>query len=153
MLAQQLPPRQQRQRARWHDVQRITAIVMLTILTACASSSKARPTRDVNIITRDQVLAGNYATALDVVRGLHPNWLIKRGRSSAASAPGIVTFVDGVAYGDVSWLKNVQSSTIESIQRIDPGTATTRWGTGYSEGVIYVTSYKRPPNGPSAENR
>lgn len=128
-------------------------MVMLTVLAACASSSKARPIRDVNIITRDQVLAGNYATAMDVVRAIHPNWLVLRGRSSAASKAGIVTFVDGVAYGDISWLKNVQSSTIESIQRIDPGTATTRWGTGYSEGVIYVTSYKRPPGSPSTENR
>lgn len=131
---------------------RRAAIVLAAVmLVGCASSSGGRPTKDTNIILRDQVLAGNFATAYDVVRRLHPNWLIKRGTSSANRNAVIVTYVDGVSYGDVSWLRNVQGSIVESIQRIDAGTATTRWGTGHSEGVIYVTTLKRTPGRSSTE--
>lgn len=126
----------------------VMVAAVLIVLAACAGSSTSRPTRNTNIITRDQVLAGNYANAYDVVRQLHPNWLVKRSGSANRSAV-IVTYVDGVSYGDVSWLRNVQGATIESIQRIDGTTATTRWGMGHSEGVIYVTTTKRATGGSS----
>ncbi|MEO8000084.1 MAG: hypothetical protein ABI852_21715, partial [Gemmatimonadaceae bacterium] len=119
----------------------------------CAGAPQSRPARDPNLITRDQVIAGNYGNAYDVVRRLHPNWLVKRSLNDANSNAVIVTYVDGVSYGDVNWLKNVQSNAIDTIQRIDAGTATTRWGTGHSEGVIYVTTTKRSPGGSSTENR
>ncbi len=117
--------------------------VVLALCVACAGSPASRPTRDTNMITRDQVIAGNYSNAYDAVKRLHPNWLVKRSTSSANRAVAIITYVDGVSYGDISWLRNVQGASIESIQRIDAGTATTRWGTGHSEGVIYVTTTKR----------
>lgn len=99
------------------------------------------------MITRDQVVGGNYSNAYDAVKRLHPNWLVKRSSSNANRTVAIITYVDGVSYGDISWLRNVQASTVESIQRIDAGTATTRWGMGHSEGVIYVTTTKRATGG------
>lgn len=115
---------------------------------ACSSSTRSRPQGDPDLILRDQVLAGSYANAHDVVRALHPNWLVKRapgGRNSSNNNP-IWVFVDGSRYGDVSWLRNVPAQSIGSIRRIDGISATTRWGTGHSEGVLYVMTYT-PPSG------
>ena len=88
-------------------------------------------------------MAGSYQTAYDVVRAIHPNWLVKRSPSNSRTPTSIWVYVDGSKYGDINWLRNVTGSSVGSIQRIDAGTATTRWGTGHSEGVLYVTTYVR----------
>lgn len=126
-----------------------TLLVLMISVAACSGSNPSRPQGDPDLIQRHQVLAGSYATAHDVVRALHPNWLVKRspaGRNNANNNP-IWVFVDGSRYGDISWLRNVPAQSIGSIRRIDGISATTRWGTGYSEGVLYVMTYTPPPGG------
>ncbi|MBC8085810.1 MAG: hypothetical protein H7Z40_00980 [Phycisphaerae bacterium] len=127
----------------------LLVVSFLISAVACGGSQRGRPSGDPDLIQRHQVLSGSYSTAHDVVRGLHPNWLIKRsagGRNNASTNP-IWVFVDGNRYGDVSWLRNVPAATIGSIRRIDGIAATTRWGTGFSEGVLYITSYSPGPSG------
>ena len=119
----------------------IAALVLS--IPACSASNPARPQADPNIIRRDQVLAGSYQTAYDVVRAIHPNWLVKRSTSNSKTPASIWVYVDGTKYGDTNWLRNLPGSGVGSIQRIDAGTATTRWGTGHSEGVLYVITYVR----------
>ena len=121
----------------------ITKAALLLLLTACSASNPARPQGDANIIRRDEVVAGSYQTAYDIVRSIHPNWLVKRSPSNSRTPTSIWVYVDGTKYGDTNWLRNVPGSSVGSIQRIDAGTATTRWGIGHSEGVLYVTTYVR----------
>lgn len=117
-------------------------IAALTLMVAaCSASNPSRPQGDSNVIRRDEVMAGTYQTAYDVVRALHPNWLVKRSASNSRTAAQIWVYVDGSKYGDVSWLRNVPGNSVGSITRIDAGSATTRWGTGHTEGVLYVTTH------------
>ena len=127
----------------------LLVIAVLVTAAACSRANSSRPTVDPDVIQRYEVLAGSYATAHDVVRALHPNWLVRRspgGRSNATTNP-IWVFVDGSRYGDISWLRNVPAQSIGSIRRIDGISATTRWGTGYSEGVLYVMTHVPGPPG------
>lgn len=121
----------------------VTIAALVLLIPACSASNPARPQADPNIIRRDQVLAGSYQTAYDVVRAIHPNWLVKRSTSNSKTPASIWVYVDGTKYGDINWLRNLSGTSVGSIQRIDAGTATTRWGTGHSEGVLYVTVYVR----------
>ena len=122
---------------------RLTMAALALLVSACTASNPARPQGDAHIIRRDEVLAGSYQTAYDVVRAIHPNWLVKRSPSNSRTPTFIWVYVDGSKYGDINWLRNVPGSSVGSIQRIDAGTATTRWGIGHSEGVLYVTTYVR----------
>jgi len=122
---------------------KLTTLALALQLAACSASNPSRPPGDANIIRRDEVIAGSYQTAYDVVRAIHPNWLVKRSPGNSSTPTSIWVYVDGSKYGDVSWLRNVLGSSVGSIQRIDAGAATTRWGTGHSEGVLYVTTYVR----------
>jgi hypothetical protein len=132
----------------------LLVFALLVTVGACQGGRRARPSGDPDLILRHQVMEGAYSNALDVVRALHPNWLVKRapsGRNNTGNNP-IWVFVDGNRYGDISWLRNVPAGTIGSIRRIDGIAATTRWGTGHSEGVLYIMTYT-PGSLESTENR
>lgn len=123
----------------------LAGLLLVAIAAGCGSSQFGRRGGDPDIIRRDQVLAGEFGTAYDVVRALHPNWLVRRTSNTSSTATPIWVYVDGSRYGDLSWLRNVRANSIGSIRRIDAITATTRWGTGHSEGVLYVTTYLPTP--------
>jgi hypothetical protein len=126
--------------------------LLLSVAACRGSSTRSRPSSDPDVIQRHEVLAGSYSTAADVVRKLHPNWLVKRSSNNRRDNTPIWVFVDGSKYGDLSWLRNVPAQSIGSIRRIDGITATTRWGTGYSEGVLYIMTYV-PGSSGTTENR
>ena len=119
--------------------------------TACNSAPRGRPTGDPDLIQRHQIVGGQFSTAHDVVRSLRPNWLVRRS-SNGRNSPGTIwVYVDNNRYGDINQLRNVPAQGVGSIRRIDGITATTRWGTGHSEGVLYILSYV-PARTDSTEN-
>jgi hypothetical protein len=115
--------------------------VLLLFTVACGRNSQSRPSGDPDIIQRYQIQSASYASAHDVVRALRPNWLIKRSPNGRNSPTPIWVYVDGNRFGDISQLRNISAQSIGSIRRIDGISATTRWGTGHSEGVLYVLTY------------
>lgn len=121
---------------------RTLALMLATAVFACSSGPRGRPSADPDVIERYQILGGPYANAHDVVRALRPQWLIRRsgGNRNNSTAP-IWVFVDNNRYGDLNQLRNVAANSIGSIRRVDGITATTRWGSGYTEGVLYILTY------------
>ena len=105
-----------------------------------AMLNTARASADM--ITRAQIAANGRQTAYDVVKSMHPNWLVQRSPGGKAVTP-VVVFLDGTRYGAVERLSDIFASGIGSIQHIDGPSATMRWGTGYGGGVLYVTSIHR----------
>ncbi|MEY4008385.1 MAG: hypothetical protein RLZZ467_1452 [Gemmatimonadota bacterium] len=51
---------------------------------------------------------------------------------------GVVAYVEEVRLGDVESLGTVMRATVREIRYIGATDATTRWGTGHSNGVIQV---------------
>ena len=69
-------------------IRQLMAAAILLSSAACSMAPKGRPSSDPDLIERYQIVGGQYSSAHDVVRALHPNWLIKRspnGRSTADS--------------------------------------------------------------------
>jgi hypothetical protein len=81
------------------------------------------------------------ANALEAVQSLRSHWL--RGRSSSFRSGGGLTlpevFVNHQHYGPLESLRQVRTESIQEMEFVSAPDATTRFGTGYTGGVIVVT--------------
>jgi len=106
-----------------------------------------------DLIVREQILDMPDGTALDVIQRLRPNWLRPRSQGTIAGstrnpssgtvigdAETAFVFVDEVRFGELGSLSRISSLNIESIVFISPLDATTRYGTGYTAGIIRVNT-------------
>lgn len=120
--------------------------VALFALPACASSGVQRSTsrRDRNVITREEIAQSPEHSVYNVIRTLRPGMLNQRGNTSLANLdPGIVVFLDGQRFGAISSLDGMEASTVEEIRYLGAAEAQARYGTGYPQGVILITSRTR----------
>jgi hypothetical protein len=113
------------------------AVIGLTLLAAaCASgggSGEGGPRRDRNLITSEELIQfSDVGTAYDAIQRLRPAWLRGRGGSS------VRVFIDGLDMGDTRILRNYRAMAIRECRFISAADATTRWGTGFSGGVIEI---------------
>ena len=115
----------------------------MLFLSACATSGAkgSAPSRDRNVITADEIAQSSEHNALNLIRVLRPGMLHQRGNTSLSNRdPGIVVFMNGQRYGDVASLEGIETSTISEIRYLSEGQAQSRFGTGFPQGVIVVTT-------------
>ncbi|MFW6079709.1 MAG: hypothetical protein ACODAE_08815 [Gemmatimonadota bacterium] len=98
-----------------------------------------------DVITQEQIEAASGSTAYDIIREIRPRFLATRGsvRLAAGADPSDsepVVYVDGVRFGGLDSLHNVQKSDLLEVRRLGSGDATTRFGTGHVGGAILVTT-------------
>jgi len=110
---------------------------------ACAANQR-RPERrlDRTVITRDQMLNGNYTSAFDAVSALHSIWLRPRGVDSFLVPSIVWVYVDGIRVGGVDALQSIQPRLVNTIRFYDGASATSRWGVDNGAGVIHVSTWK-----------
>ncbi|MGH7652617.1 MAG: hypothetical protein ACREMS_12355 [Gemmatimonadaceae bacterium] len=117
-------------------------VVLIVAFAACRAAPYTDPTAspDREIITQDQIEASHGTTAYDVIRKLHGNFLSYRGRTSikdTASAMPVV-FMDDMAYGPVSVLRNIPASEIAEIRLYRAWEAVIKFGSGLPGGAIAI---------------
>jgi len=94
---------------------------------------------NIGSITRADLEGASYANAYHAVQSLRPNWLWNRGNATILDpAPLPLVYLDGVRSGDVEVLRLVSTDAVDTISRLSPSDATTRWGTGHLAGAIEV---------------
>lgn len=108
-----------------------------------SSGTSTQMTRgSANVITFAEVenAPQDAATAYDIVSRLRPMMMRPRNQTAGQRGDefGVIVFVEDVRLGDVEQLRTVMRGTIYEIRYINATDATTRWGTGYSNGVILV---------------
>jgi hypothetical protein len=121
--------------------------------TGSSGSSAPRPARgSSDFISEEEIRAGSYQTALDIIENLRPTMTRPRGStlsrndgasgisSGQVSSVNVVVYLDEVRLGEVQSLRTVPAQTVKEIRYINARDATTRWGTGHSSGVIQVTT-------------
>jgi hypothetical protein len=123
-------------------------IALLLVPPGCASGSAASgtaaPTASRDFITREEMEKGQYPNSYELVRSLRPHWLRVRGRDTINGEQGAVQVVlDDVRLGTTESLRTLPVSGIAYFQWLDGISATQRWGTGYGNGVILVSSRPR----------
>jgi len=121
-----------------------TLVLLLSIvaLGACTRAPYTDPSLapDREIITQDEIEASRGATAYDVIRKVHGNFLSYRGRTSikdTASAMPMV-FVDDQAFGPVSTLRTIPASQLAEIRLYRAWEAVIKYGTGLPGGAIAI---------------
>ncbi len=112
---------------------------------AGAEAQAARPARGtLNLIPNAEVEAagGDILNAYELVSRLRPSMMRYRnqtaGTTSSGEVTGPVAYVDDVRLGALELLRTVMRASVKEIRFISPTDATTRWGTGHSNGVVQV---------------
>lgn len=117
----------------------LTALPVL-LFAACGTATRATGGGDRNVITAEEIASTRVSNAYEAVQRLRPEFLRSRGPVSIqnpdAGLP--VVYVDGVRFGDLTQLRNIAATTVQSIEFVSASDATTRWGTGHAGGVLAV---------------
>jgi hypothetical protein len=121
----------------------VTAVIAVASGVACAAN-QPRPARrlDRSVITREQMLGGNFTNAYDAVSALHSIWLRPRGVDSFVVPSIVWVYVDGIRVGGVDALQSIQPRLVNTIRFYDGASATSRWGVDNGAGVIHVSTWK-----------
>jgi hypothetical protein len=108
---------------------------------SCASGSERQaPSRASTVITFEEIQASSASNALELIQQLRSHWLRGRGptgfRDPQPTLP--VVYFEDISYGSPESLREFSTQGIAEIRFIDPPSATMRFGTGHTGGVIQV---------------
>lgn len=109
--------------------------------TSCASGGGGSSTGgSMDEITFEQVQDANVANAMQVVQRLRPRWLrpVRGNASFRGPIPEAVVFLDGVRFGGLSSLADINAAIVQRMEYLTATEATTLYGTGYMGGAIRV---------------
>lgn len=107
--------------------------------TAASSSADApAPTRDRTVLTRDEILRGEYQTAYDAVLALRRPWLVERPDLLRGEATPTIVYIDDMKMGGLGELRSIPVARIAHIKYYDGTQAYARWGLGHDRGAIQV---------------
>ena len=117
---------------------RFLSLLAAVILgSACASSGQpgqSRPRRDSNLITAEELSGLTVSSAYEAVRQLRPAWLQPRGRSGLP-----VVYRNNARWGNgPRSLESIRVDNIGEMRFMSASDATTRYGTGFTGGLILV---------------
>ena len=94
-----------------------------------------------DLLTEQEIARAQHGNAFDLIQATRPRWLITRGSDTIHGEPTQVqVLLDGVPIGDLRSLYNINTMGIKFIQFIDGTTASSRWGLGYGQGAIYIST-------------
>src|SRR5690606_26335929 len=92
-------------------------ILVLVLLTACASGGAGGQRIDRNLLTREQILETNRQNAYEVVENLRSNWLRTRGPTSLTQEDAVVqVYLDDNRLGGVETLRTINTTLIQYIR-------------------------------------
>lgn len=123
---------------------RVLFVFAFASFVGCATSAPSDRT-DSRILTQEEIVkSGVGGSAYDVISRLRPAFLISRGQTTlsngtaATSYPNI--YVDGIVYGDITTLRNVDAMQIAEVRLFQAWEAQTKFGMGNNGGVIAITT-------------
>jgi hypothetical protein len=121
-------------------------LTLTTLLFAACATGRSRaggPQSNENVITLAEIQTTEARNALEVVQELRPRWM-KRNRGARSFADGPADFtrvvVDELQPDDFNVLEGIPRELIAQIRYLDAREATFRYGTGYTAGIIVVTT-------------
>ncbi|HKJ92352.1 MAG TPA: hypothetical protein VJ957_04245 [Longimicrobiales bacterium] len=123
----------------------IVPLLAVALVGSCASAGAngaSGPKRSSDVITQEEIQqATGLSTAYDAVQRLRPQFLRLRGPGTITGSEGLVVFVDGMQQGGIEELRRIDISQVKQIRYVNARDATTKYGTGMSQGVIEVTTH------------
>lgn len=122
---------------------RMLALSVALGVMGCASAGNTLSATSSNVISQEEIVRVSPGNAYEVIRRLRPKFLLAHG-STTLEAQGLSAYpnvyLDGLTYGDINSLRNLDATQIGEIRMYPPAEAQTRFGSGNSNGVIGITS-------------
>ena len=120
----------------------LTVLFLAAALSACATTGNN--SIDSGLITADEIeRLGPGVSAYEAIERLRPVWLRDRGMNSMnpnyADDTKPKVHIDMTPYM-IEDLRSFRGSDVQTIRFMDSRDATTRYGTGYVNGLIVVTT-------------
>jgi hypothetical protein len=106
-----------------------------------AAEGVATARRDPDVITREELAQQSMVSlsAYDAIQRLRPNWLNPRGATSIVAAGSrLPAVLINNTRQNAESLRTLAVSDVESLRFVEARDATTRFGTGYVNGLIEV---------------
>ncbi len=119
---------------------------LIVLAQACASTGTGEGgvRRDPDLIVAEEL--ANYSTMMlaDAIRQLRPRWMNVRGAPSLEFGGDrrVPVVVDGGAPQDWGILDSLRPDQVQEVRFHSAADATMRWGTGFPNGLIEVTSMR-----------
>ncbi len=127
--------------------QLVVGLLLLSVvplLAACGAGAAAGGSgRNPNVIGNWELQELPDYNAMEAIRRLRPIWLRSQVRPDIAAGGGSgfpMVHLDGVPLQDVYELESIRAGDIREMRFVSGPDASTRWGTGYSNGVILITT-------------
>ena len=111
------------------------------LVAACSSTGGSKaPQGDRNHIIRAELAELTATDAYEAVRQLRPHWLSTRGAATIRgfSSSDVMVHLDEALLGESETLQQISISIVEEMFYLSSSEASTRYGTGYLNGVIIV---------------
>lgn len=126
---------------------RMLALFFVGGAIGCASGGTPSPARaNQEVISQQEISEAGAGTAYDLIRRLRPNFLVSRGATTMGNAQGSSmypnVFLDGMPYGDISSLRNIDATQMSEVRMYQSADAQTKFGLGNGNGVIAITTRK-----------
>ena len=127
-----------------HAVLLIALVVPESGCATRGAAAASAPATNRDFIVRDEIDKGQWPNAYELIRSVRPQWLRVRGRDTIVGEPGGVQVVlDDVRLGAIDALRTLPVSGIAYFQWLDGISASQRWGTGFGNGAIFVSTRPR----------
>src|SRR5215207_10999844 len=94
----------------------LVAVAALALALGCTSTPRESRRLDRSVITREQMLKGDYVTVYDAVAALRSSWLRARGPDSFVLPSSVWVYIDGQRAGGVEVLHNIQPHLITTLR-------------------------------------
>jgi hypothetical protein len=121
----------------------VLRLALAASLAACATGRVAPLEQDRDFITSAELAHSNAASMHEAIRHLRPHFLRTRGPSSVLNPslmePAVI--VDQTFLGGIQALTDIQLKEVQAVRYLPAWDATTRYGSGYANGVIEVTTW------------
>lgn len=121
-------------------------LLMTLAAASCASSAGGDGSvrRDPNVITAAELTDLLDRSVYEAISQLRPQWLTTRGNVSLTTSDNRLpsAIVDGQP-NRLDFLESMRPDEVETLRFISAADATMRWGTGYPNGAIEVTTRRR----------
>lgn len=122
-------------------------LLMPALLNCVTGAGASGSTDNPNVIVSQELSELRDTNVMDAIQRLRPQWLRVRSRPSRLASEGSATalpkvHIDSVPIGDANELEQVRASEVLEIRYLSAADASTRFGTGYTSGVILITTVR-----------
>lgn len=118
------------------------ALVWVAVLSACASGPTGGARRDSSVIARAELDVDGVSGLMvyDAIQRLRPGWLAPRAATSISNGTGPLpaVLVGNAPRRDIEILRSIPVGDVAELRFVNARDATTRYGTGYVNGLIEV---------------